>query len=539
MTLGGTWQFDLSALFEDADGDALTYSAGVNGVTPTPVSGNIYRFTPAAVGEYTLSFKASDGKAESSAYTVKLLVKNAIAANAIVPNAAEVKNVLNSVSAYQIATVNNPSVGSVYGEWAVLALARGGYMTEAYKNTYLKNLYDYIRKNNGNLGQPYTDYSRIILALSALEVDATNVAGYNLVARLAEYENVVWQGVNGSIYALLALDSKKYDIPLPTAGSGATQTTRERLIRTILNAQLPDGGWSMMEIGASGFTTMAVSAEVDTTAMALQSLAPYYKSNGEVREAVDKALTVLSGRQSAAAGDWASSENTAQTLVALNALNIALNDARFVKNGKTAYDGLMRYYDEVGGYFRHTTEANAMSTDQAMYALVSLYRTLTGANSIYDMTDEQKTVVDIPASDAAGGATGDATEGATGDATEGATGNTTDNTNSSMAVSTGSTVSTKKLVKSSYAVVSSASTDEEDADIETPAVEQEANAAESGNISVLSPVEDNKSESESKPEKADGGLSAKTIIGILAAIIALALLLRLIVRRRREAKNAA
>ncbi|MDR1953122.1 MAG: DUF4430 domain-containing protein [Clostridiales Family XIII bacterium] len=503
--LGDTWQLDLFPIFEDADIDALTYSVSVNGAASTPVAGYVYQFKPTAIGDYTLRFKASDGQAESSAYTVNLTVRNATVNNVTLPSTTEVKNTLNKVAAYQLTTASNPSVGTVHGEGTVLALARGGYMTDAYKNIYLKNLYSYIRGHNGNLGQPYTDYSRIILALSALNVDATNVAGYNLVARLAEYENVVWQGVNGPIHALLALDSKNYDIPLPTAGSGATQTTRERLVRTILNAQLPDGGWSIMGPGTDvpGFTVTAVSAEIDITAMALQGLAPYYKSNGEVREAVEKALSVLSDTQSAATGGWSSSEGTAQVLIAMNALNIELNDARFVKNRKTAYDGLMSFYYHAGGYFKHTAdgnEANAMSTDQGMYALVSLYRTLTGANSVYDMTEKQATVVDIPA----------------------------DNTNAgvSSSVNTNSTaVAAKKRASSDYEVTQSILTDTA---IETPPVELEALEANIAESDTLNDAE------EEKEAKKEGGLSLRKIIGIIAAIIVLALitfLTRQIVRR--------
>ena len=54
----------------------------------------------------------------------------------------------------------------------------------------------------------YTEYSRVILALSALECDARSAAGYDLTLPLGDYDKVSAQGVNGVIYALLALDSR-------------------------------------------------------------------------------------------------------------------------------------------------------------------------------------------------------------------------------------------------------------------------------------------------------------------------------------------
>ena len=92
--------------------------------------------------------------------------------------------------------------------------------------------------------------------------------------------------------------------------------------------------------------------DVDMTAMVIQALAPYYKTNTEVRTAVDTALALLSDRQDvnggyASYGD-ANSESNAQVLVALTALGIDPEaDARFLKNGHSVVDALCAYY--VGG----------------------------------------------------------------------------------------------------------------------------------------------------------------------------------------------
>ncbi len=91
--------------------------------------------------------------------------------------------------------------------------------------------------------------------------------------------------------------------------------------------------------------------------MAIQALAPYYKTNETVKAAVDKALEVLSAlqRNDGGFGSWGTvnSESCAQVIVALTALGIdPTADSRFIKNGLTVLDALARFY-VTGGGFRH------------------------------------------------------------------------------------------------------------------------------------------------------------------------------------------
>ncbi|MCM1276213.1 MAG: hypothetical protein NC299_12770, partial [Lachnospiraceae bacterium] len=169
-----------------------------------------------------------------------------------------------------------PSVGSAGGEWAVIGAARSGL---AVPEEYYENVVAYVREHADENGRLHyaksTDNSRVILALTALGRDVTDVGGVDLLHALSDIDYVQRQGINGSIWALIALDSRGYD---------ALPTTREELVGAILNAQLPDGGWNL-----SG-----TSADPDVTAMALTALAPYY---AEERAAVDAALARLSELQ--------------------------------------------------------------------------------------------------------------------------------------------------------------------------------------------------------------------------------------------------
>jgi hypothetical protein len=131
----------------------------------------------------------------------------------------------------------------------------------------------------------------------------------------------------------------------------------------------------------------------DMSGMALQSLAPYYDTREDVKAAVDRGLDALGKLQGSASAGYGNSESDVQVIVALNALGVSLTDERFVKNGKTLYDSLMTYYVDGGdgtASFKHDAAGggvSGMSTDQGMYALISLHRALTGANRLYDMSD--------------------------------------------------------------------------------------------------------------------------------------------------------
>ena len=77
ITVSTSYQLDLSTIFEDENGDALTYKVKVNEEAEDTASSD-YSFTPTETGTYTLVFKANDGSADSTdIYTVTLEVKAA------------------------------------------------------------------------------------------------------------------------------------------------------------------------------------------------------------------------------------------------------------------------------------------------------------------------------------------------------------------------------------------------------------------------------------------------------------------------------
>lgn len=293
--------------------------------------------------------------------------------------------------AYIQSAVSAPVVSYLFGEWAVLGLARAKVpLSEAYIAAYYEKVVAYVKANIGSDGilrKPddkntpvITDNERIVLALTAIGKDPANVGGENLLKALQNKDimkvtDTSNTDINGLVMGLLALNSRNY-----------TSDT-SWLVQAVLAQQNEDGSWS-----ASADTKSV--GDVDMTAMALQALAPYYKDGGNetVNTTVEKALNWLSGKYQSG---YDSSESCAQVVIALSALNLDANtDARFTKTveGKTlsVLGNLLQYRVAENGGFKHQfadKAVNEMATEQALCAMAAYARFTEKANALYDMTD--------------------------------------------------------------------------------------------------------------------------------------------------------
>lgn len=290
---------------------------------------------------------------------------------------------------YLLAAVPEPQFGPVGGEWTIIGLARSGCdVPQRYWEQYYANVVRSVRDCGGVLHEKkYTEYSRLVLALTAIGADPENVAGYNLLTPLGDYDKTVWQGVNGAIWALIALDSGNYQVPVNAAAK--TQATRQMYVDHILACQLADGGWSF---GSGG-------ADPDLTAMALQALAPY-RAQKPAAAAIDAGLACLSTLQDTDGGytSWgsANAESCAQVVIALCTLGVAQKDSRFVKNGCTVLDKLLSYRRADGGFAHEQgdTVSNAMASEQGLCALAAVRRAEQGLPALYRMSDGTISVPD-------------------------------------------------------------------------------------------------------------------------------------------------
>lgn len=279
-------------------------------------------------------------------------------------------------------TVQNIAKESAYGsEWHILGLARSQYAgCDEIFEKYYEDVVKKIKDSKGVLSKnKYTEYSRVIVAVKAIGRNPKNTGGFDVTAKLLEKENVVIQGLNGPIWALIALNTDGY-----ADSSAEFKKTAKEYISYILDAEKDGGGWSL--------NSSETNADVDITGMALTALAPYYKGDSRVKESADRAVLWLSENQNSDGtySSWGTvnSESCAQVTVALTSLGIDPNkDERFIKNGKSVIDGLLGFYTDGG--FKHvsTGKLNAMATEQGYYALTAYFRFTGGKTSLYDMSD--------------------------------------------------------------------------------------------------------------------------------------------------------
>lgn len=306
--------------------------------------------------------------------------------------------------------------GTTPGDWYPIGLGRLGIADQ--NAAYLAVIRDQIEERYRQPGKlnaaKATEWHRIALAVLAMGGDPTAIGTdedgqpINLIAdgtyNRGKTTSLGRQGINGWIWGLIALDSLRYPVPEDA------HDTRDSILLEILRQQLPDGG----------FALSGGSADPDITAMALQAFAPYQndektytytlKKTGEqvtktVHQVIEESLQCLSALQ-LPTGDFSSwgtenVESTDQVTVALCSLGIdPLTDPRFIKNGTTLLDGILRYRMPDGGFVHsytydpdnpssHPDQSNTMAGEQTLYTMAALWRQANGMRTLYDFRPEQ------------------------------------------------------------------------------------------------------------------------------------------------------
>lgn len=274
------------------------------------------------------------------------------------------EEVAKAAEKYLYETVTEPYPGSIGGEWCVLALSKSDLeVEEAYFSKYYDNLKKLVNDKRGVLHEKkYTEYSRTVIALNAIGKNPENICGYNLLEPLGDFEKTVFQGINGAIWTLIALDCGNYEIPTNT--NAVTQATKEMYIDYILENQNADGGWAL-----SGN-----ASDTDVTAMALIALSKYQNTkniSGKIKSAVDFITENIKK-------GFSTSETISQIILAYCELKIPVESSLL--------DEYFEFCLTDGGFkhLKNDTEPNLMATEQATCALVSLTNLKNSKKTLYE-----------------------------------------------------------------------------------------------------------------------------------------------------------
>lgn len=198
-------------------------------------------------------------------------------------------------------------------------------------------------------------------------------------------EDLGLQGLNAYIYALNVLDAGKFEVPEDA------QYTREDMLLKILENQ-SDGGFGL-EKGM---------ADIDITAMALQTLARYQDSDetfslesGDtvtIKDSIEEAVEYLAENMSPegyfVSYGAASSESSSQVMMAMYSLGIDPDkDERFHTEQGSLLSAFCSFMNE-DGLFTHVVDGDVdiMATEQAIRAMLSKEFFENGKGSIFDLS---------------------------------------------------------------------------------------------------------------------------------------------------------
>lgn len=297
---------------------------------------------------------------------------------------AEVENAIKSAIQWKMEN-DDPfkSAGEESSNFYMMALVRGGFDFDY--DMYLEEMTDSV--SDIEASDSVLDIQKALLSVVAMGGNGEDYNGKNLIAESTYLrEDLGKDNVLESIYALILLNSKNFDVP-----SVSTKINREKIISTILSKQRDSGSFK----------------DVYTTACAIIALAPYnnemeyefVSDNGEIKyesggDAINRALEFLSEQQSEY-GEYYSSIDTAMVSMAMDAIDLNEDDSRFIKDNYSVMDGLLTYRNDDGGFSVDYNNTDNLATSYAMCAMVSNMLNRLDKVSFFDFTVTESLDIDL------------------------------------------------------------------------------------------------------------------------------------------------
>ncbi len=290
-------------------------------------------------------------------------------------SAAEEKSIVQSVLDFKLEQAQAKSIqdwingeltenaGST-SEWFIITLRQMG---EYDFSSYGKALEKYITENEISSASTREKYALALI---------TSGGDSQVITEILD-NSIGEQGIMSWVFGLHIMNN----------GYASQKYSLDEVIENILSYQLADGSYALY--GEKG--------DVDTTAMTVQAIAPYYKEE-KIKNAIDKSISYLSKNQTEKGGYISRGvenlESSAQVLVALCALGIDCKvDERFIKNGNTLFDAILEYKLDDGS-FCHIKDSgyNNMATVQAFYSSVAYNRMKEGKNHLFVFEESQEKI---------------------------------------------------------------------------------------------------------------------------------------------------
>lgn len=250
-------------------------------------------------------------------------------------------------------------------EWYIIALSNHGKYD--FSN-YGKALNNYLSANEIGSASSRLKYALTYVAIG----DKTNPYINKILGN-----SIGEQGIMSLVFGLHLLNNR-YESDVYSVNE---------LVGEIISLQLADGGFSVM--GEYG--------DVDVTAMTVQALAAHFSENTDINSSVDKALAFLSARQLENGGysayGVANPESSAQVIIALSSLGIDVcTDNRFIKNGKTVFDGMSGFLLADGSFCHRAGGASdSTATAQVLCASVA-YENMKNGKPLFYIFNKNETV---------------------------------------------------------------------------------------------------------------------------------------------------
>ncbi len=317
--------------------------------------------------EKTLSFTVTNGS-DSEVYTLSIVRKD--------ENALTVANrIANGIINYEGSSHN--------ADYVLSKIALGKSITDSEKADFLQSVLATSKTSIGSL-------AKNAIALTALGIDATKIpdADDTVFDSVAAVENADLSKVtylSHKAYMLLLYDLGVYDVE---------QSNREALIDSII------AGYDEAYSGWHG-------NGLDSAAMMIEALAPYYSATGgynevdqekceKIKTYIDSELTYIKSVQQTNGTFGNDANTTAVVIRALMALGIDPNGSEYTQSatGKTALTGLYLFRTEDNTLGWKSPTYNSYASSDGLTAVTSYinYAKSNSKTSIYRFEADKSTI---------------------------------------------------------------------------------------------------------------------------------------------------